>query len=395
MTNKTHNLYPVYQDFAIVLAWPDTTARGDHKWCDVLKKTGLLKNKNFKVGHAAIILVENSGKLHYFDFGRYVTPRGYGRARSKDSDPKLQLKTKANFSKTDERGSKNSRVSRGSANQIPFNNLDDIINELESKKEATHGNGPLYFSIANNVDFELGYSKAVEFVNTGSMIYSAFMPGNSNCSRFVESVLISGLPGSSTQRKNLIIHETIVSSPISNVVNASSDGYVYRAENGVITSEKMSRIDSMKFFVQKTISNFRHDLSKELPDDSESGHTIEPQRPDHIPSEATWLGGIGEGGWFHLDFKSTQTPKLTKYSEHGGVEFIRFTESLKFKTDQSFEITYDTHAQKLTIKQDEDHIFHELIDIPEVGSNSKKNFISLTQNNSKTHLPNALQHTEI
>lgn len=372
MTTHTHNLFPVYQDYAIVLAWPDTTARGDHKWCDVLKVAGLLKNKNFKVGHAAIILVEKNGNLHYFDFGRYVTPRGYGRARSKDTDPKLQLITKAKFAKTDVTIFENRKVYKDSANQSPFSNLDEIINELESKKEATHGNGPLYFSFADNVDFELGYSKAIDFVDKGSIIYSAFMPGNSNCSRFVESVLISGLPRSSTQRKKMIIHETIVSSPISNVVNASCDGYVYKAEQGVITSEKMSRIDSMKFFVQKSISNFRHDLSKDLPDDSEYGHTKEPQRPDHIPMEAKWLGGIGEGGWFHLDFQSNTIPKLTKFSEQGEVEFVRFVESLKFNSDQPYEIIFDTHAQKLTMQRDEKKIVHKLTDIPEVGLSSKK-----------------------
>ncbi|HAC15308.1 MAG TPA: hypothetical protein DCE78_05110 [Bacteroidetes bacterium] len=395
MTIKNHNLYPVYQDYAIVLAWPDTTARGDHKWCDVLKKSGLLKNKNFKVGHAAIVLIEKNGKLHYFDFGRYVTPRGSGRARSKDSDPKLRLSTIAEFAKIDASISDKKLTTKVSEKRNHLLNLDEIINEIESKKVATHGKGPLYFSIVDNIDFELGYSKAVDFVNTGSMIYSAFMPGNSNCSRFVESVLISGLPTSSTQRKKMFIHETIVSSPISNVVNASCDGYVYRAENGVISAEKMSRIDSMKFFVQKTISNFRHDLSKDLPDDSESGHTNEPQRPVQIPKDAQWLGGIGEGGWFYLDFESTSTPKLTKYSEQGEVEFERFVTSLNFKLDKPFQITYDTHAQKMTINQDEEKIVHELIDIPKVGANSIKNFISLNQNTSKTQLPNALQYSEI
>src|SRR5690606_10793245 len=98
------------------------------------------------------------------------------------------------------------------------------------------------------------------------------------------------------------------------------------------------------------------DLSKDLPDDSESGHTNEPQRPVQIPKDAQWLGGIGEGGWFHLDFKSTSTPKLTKYSELGDVEFERFVTSLNFNLDQPFQITYDTHAQKMTISQDGEKI---------------------------------------
>src|SRR5690554_6146469 len=351
MSSNTHNLYPVYCDFALVLAWPDTTARGDHKWCDWLKKSGLLKNKNFKVGHAAIILIQDTGELHYFDFGRYVTPRGFGRARSKNTDPKLTLKTSAVFAKeSDERAAHDSHQ-KLPANKRNIQNLDEIINELESKKAATHGNGPLYFSIVDNFDFELGYEKADDFVKRGSMIYSAFAPGNSNCSRFVESVLIAGLPGSSRQRRNLMIHETIVSSPISNVVNASCDGYVYCALNGDIEPKKMSRLESMWFFIQKTISNFRTDLAKDLPDDSVYGHTYEPARPAHIPTDAKWLGGIGEGGWFHLELNPLSNPLLTKFGSDGEVEFERQVISTTLDHNKPLHITYDTHASKLTIIQ--------------------------------------------
>jgi hypothetical protein len=92
-----------YNDLAIPIAWPDQTARGDELWMAALKKLGVVKNLNFKVGHAAIVLIERkTGHLRYFDFGRYITPRGFGRARSSQFDPRLELTTVAEFSDSGE-----------------------------------------------------------------------------------------------------------------------------------------------------------------------------------------------------------------------------------------------------------------------------------------------------
>src|SRR5690606_41788738 len=90
---------PTPRGLAIPWAWPDKTAYGDEKWMRWLKRFGIVKNLNFKVGHAAILLIDRqSGEVAYFDFGRYVAPRGYGRARSKVFDPRLELYTLAKFS---------------------------------------------------------------------------------------------------------------------------------------------------------------------------------------------------------------------------------------------------------------------------------------------------------
>ncbi|SJN26730.1 hypothetical protein FM107_05040 [Sphingobacterium sp. JB170] len=48
---------------------PDETALGDEKWMAFFKQIGIVKNLHFKVGHAAILLIErNSGKILYYDF---------------------------------------------------------------------------------------------------------------------------------------------------------------------------------------------------------------------------------------------------------------------------------------------------------------------------------------
>ena len=45
-----------------------------------------------RVGHAAICLINpQSNEVLYYDFGRYITPRGFGRARNKYTDPDLAL----------------------------------------------------------------------------------------------------------------------------------------------------------------------------------------------------------------------------------------------------------------------------------------------------------------
>ena len=85
-------------DTAIVIAWPQCTARADESLAIFLKKAGVLKNLNMRVGHAAICLINpQSNEVLYYDFGRYITPRGFGRARNKYTDPDLALNTKAEF----------------------------------------------------------------------------------------------------------------------------------------------------------------------------------------------------------------------------------------------------------------------------------------------------------
>lgn len=266
-----------------------------------------------------------------------MTPRGYGRARSVDTDPRLALYTKAVVDKTN--------------TGLSIFNLEEILYELESMKAYTHGNGQLYASVCTDFDFNMGNNCAKDFVHRGSMIYSAFMPGNSNCSRFVESVLIAGLNPASSHRKSLIIHETIVSSPISNVVNASYDGNVYIVDNGSIETKPMTRSLSRAYFLSQTIANFRKEAALELPTDQHPGYTNEPDRPVNLPESAQWLGGIGEGAWFEIKVEM-DIIKLVKYDHNGNAEYQRLVDSHVVDWKAPLNVDYDTHASKLTVRQD-------------------------------------------
>ena len=117
----------------ISLAWPSVIARGPEKIWVFLKKIGIMKNLNFRIGHAAMLIAKND-ELFYYDLGRYISPLGYSRVRSMATDPKLKLYTHPIWSETGE-----------------IMNIVTICQELEEKKNATHGDGPIYLSIANSI----------------------------------------------------------------------------------------------------------------------------------------------------------------------------------------------------------------------------------------------------
>jgi len=157
-----------YNDLALVLAWPDVTARGDERWYMWLKKMGIVKNLNFKVGHAAIILISrDSGEACYYDFGRYITPRGYGRARSAFTDPALRLHTVCQV--------------EGAGDETRVVNLPELLEELEANNVYTHGDGVLYCSLAPHISFYKARLSADAQCLEGCVIYSAFAKGNNNC----------------------------------------------------------------------------------------------------------------------------------------------------------------------------------------------------------------------
>ena len=80
-----------------MLAYPDTFVTMSDEWiCKLLPLVGLGTRDYIKAGHAALILIENrTGVARYFDFGRYVTPKGHGRVRGANTDAELEIPFKA------------------------------------------------------------------------------------------------------------------------------------------------------------------------------------------------------------------------------------------------------------------------------------------------------------
>lgn len=279
-----------YNDFAIALAWPDKTAYGDEKWMALLKKCGIVKNLNFKVGHAAILLVSYAtGAIDYYDFGRYVSPRGNGRARSKEFDTRLHMQTVAEFS--------NRKIS----------NIDAIMNELSNMEQATHGGGRLLFSIVPNISQIAAAQLAQLQVRKGPIPYGAFAAGNNSCSRFVAQVLIAGMPPKDPRINRLKYPETIALSPVSNITNTHDDGFIHCCEDGEVKKWKMNRLRSLQFHWQLLKENLSKKQAYILGCDTDNGQIEQPRvRPENLQEDAQWLGGIGEGMWFQINLIDLQ-----------------------------------------------------------------------------------------
>lgn len=326
-----------YNDLAIILAWPDATIRGDEKWMMFFKKIGIVKNLNFKVGHTGIILVERaSGTLRYYDFGRYISPRGYGRARSVQSDPRLKMETIAKIDKD---------------NRIQ--NLHDIVEELENMKETTQGEGRLFFSIVDRLSFVKARQYAGELVLKGSMPYGAVAKGNNNCSRFITRLLIRA------SQKYHLLHgirypETIKSSPMSNVVNVRPDRCIYRYDlhNGLQTI-RMTRFQSLMFLIKQLADNVFTTKANQLPDDAVIGSMEARGRPSILPSDAQWLGGVGEGAWYSIRPNGRIGHFIVKrYTEKGEMEYetVHMTNDA-FDANKPFTVAYDSHLLFTSVTQ--------------------------------------------
>ena len=188
--------------FAIAVAWPQTKCKQAGAWYDfILRLLRINKNGYYTVGHAAVVLVDaRSMTCHYFDFGRYHAPHGYGRVRSGETDHDLAIKVKP-------------IVKNGS-----LDNTDEILSSL-LLNPSCHGDGILYAASAR-INFEKAYRCAIEFQEKEFLPYGPFVRKGTNCSRFVSSVIKKGNPGFPVALR-LTFPATISPSPYWNVISVA------------------------------------------------------------------------------------------------------------------------------------------------------------------------------
>jgi len=159
-------------DFIIALAWPEGMVNRAGAWYDFF----FAKKGKYRVGHSAVVLVQRkTGKLCYFDFGRYHTARDYGRVRDVYTDRDVAIKA----------------IAKIENNNIL--NLKEILLEIKNN-ESFHGEGTLYASVLNDVSFDKAYKYAKAIQNKGMILYGPFVYNGTNCSRFVASVMRSASP---------------------------------------------------------------------------------------------------------------------------------------------------------------------------------------------------------
>ena len=175
----------MYNGIAIALAWPETYCKQAGAWYDsYTDKLGISRNGYYKVGHSALVLIDKQvGKCHYADFGRYHAPHGFGRVRTERSDHDLKIFTNAEID----------------ADSSELLNLDSILIELY-ENASSHGTGEIY-GAPFEVDFNLTNAAILNLQEHDFIEYGPFLTSGTNCSRFVNKMILAGKPDIASKLK--------------------------------------------------------------------------------------------------------------------------------------------------------------------------------------------------
>ncbi len=321
----------------MIIGWPDTYAKSAEKIFTWFYDIGVIKDPFFKAGHASMCIIHKESKeIEYFDFGRYTSDEGLGRARGKNTDPHLEIKVKARI---DENGK--------------LGNLQELVDFLFTISRFTHGEGVIYFSLYD----KMNYAKTIKFIDDiqqkGSMPYTTFLPNSTNCARFVCGALLAG---SSVRRDKvrLLITPFIRASPIGNAIDVGYQSNIYRQRSleSPLENFKMTRWDNVKLLWSNMVDNLKGE-KKIYPEP--------PQKPikqsDDIPENAHWLAGLGEGNWISitpLEFDGQTCFRAVAQYEDGLVNYDTIVKAEKEdEVDPSlpFEVAYDCSRLFVSIKQ--------------------------------------------
>lgn len=302
-----------YTGFAIAIAWPETWCKQSGAWWDdIFNSLGISNNHYFKVGHAALVLVNRkTAKCHYFDFGRYHTPFNHGRVRSEKTDDGLQVNTKAKFSKDGRK----------------IENFDEILTELQLNHEC-HGEGSIHASYGK-INFAKAFAKASLMQQQSPIRYGPFRYKGSNCSRFVNTAIRAGNPTwISAFKLNYLVPFTPTT--LNNV-------------NSFANKTVLAKLLPMPEFVPQPV-NDKSILRKTL---------AAPKTPKQIPSNSQWLSGEGAGSWFNIVEEDTRFI-ISRYSPKGELECERefiISNNEYFNISEPYHFDYLSHCQKVVIKQ--------------------------------------------
>ncbi len=315
----------------IVLAYPDTFVKVSTEWiCKVLPYLGLGTKNHIKAGHAALILINNeTGKARYFDFGRYVTPPGYGRVRGANTDAELHIPIIAKIS-----------------SEGVLQNRDAFFYWLDGNPDKTHGDGRLLASVCDEID----HNKAYNFIRTlqqkGSIPYGAFDKTGSNCSRFVTETILAATPNLKIV-KALSFNKKFTPSTVGNVEKASLAKDIFEIYNGKISKFNGSAL-------QENLRNYFH---KKKPEPI----TIQKSK---LSERAQKLYGTGSSAWFELQEEHFPENhfRIKRYNENCEVDFDGiYKASEEFDMHIPYTFTYDSHCAYCHILQKEKKIKFERV----------------------------------
>lgn len=310
----------------IVLAYPDTFVRMSNEWqCKLLPLVGLGTFKQIKAGHAAIVLIENkTGNANYYDFGRYVTPDGYGRVRSAITDAELEIPFKAKL------------IGNG-----PLENLDEFLLWLEANPQKTHGKGRLLASVCEEVNFKNAHNYILNLQGKGSIPYKAFKEDGSNCARFVTETILASVENKKIIKK-LHHNKRFSPSTVGNVEITASSG-VFEVLNGMLKEFKGTAL-------KENLTNYFH---------REKNNAVEENILSLLPKGAKKLSGYGSNAWFKIELLmgSEKLFKIKRFNDLHEVDYIGLYETNdNFNVLNDFQITYDSHCEYCHVIQNDKKI---------------------------------------
>jgi len=201
----------------IMLAWPETPAIQVGSWYEpITKLLGFNKNGYYTAGHSALALVDpNTGDIHYFDFGRYHTPAGFGRIRNADTDPDLIVNEKAEYNQLGE-----------------IDNKEHLLLAL-AKYKSFHGHGNMFASISYGFDFDKAFDFAKNQQNRDAILYGPFAYKGTNCSRFTSRIYRKGVRNWYKKTQS-VLPFSLTQTPVGNVLVTSTKNIFYKVENSFV-----------------------------------------------------------------------------------------------------------------------------------------------------------------
>jgi hypothetical protein len=326
----------------LVLSYPDTFVKmSEELICRFLPWFGIGTKEYIKAGHAALVLISNeTGQAQYFDFGRYITPFGYGRVRSERTDAELKIPFKARFT-----------------NDGRLINMEEFLLWLEAHPDKTHGHGRLIASLCSSINFDRAEQFILRMQGKGSIPYGAFGSNSSNCSRFVADVLVYATTNRTISRK-LRWNKLFTPSAIGNV-EKSSEHDLYEVLDGTVKPYMGSAFKE----------NLKNYFDKRRPQDSDSIKQI-----DDLEGIQK-LCGTGSSAWFELidEYLSENQYRIRRYNDRYQLDFDGIYQAVDhFNPLEDYEFTYDSHCLHCHIKQGSKRIrFNYIKPFEEISSERK------------------------
>lgn len=312
-----------YTGKIICLAFPDTFVKhSSEKVLKLFPYLGLGTKTHIKAGHAALVLVHNqTGELEYFDFGRYITPTGYGRVRSAETDVELEIPFKASFDCNGQ-----------------IINLKKILIWLQQNPNKTHGSGRLIASVCHYIDYQSAKHYLLSIQAKGNVVYKAFGVEGSNCSRIVTETVLRGTDHPRI-RKRLNRNKKFTPSTVGNVEAVALGEVIFEVTEGVVKSYKSTALKE----------NLRNYFDKNF-------------KPVHLDKEnfflnlekVQYLEGIGSGAYFEIEEieLDSERYKIKRYDDFGKLDFQgTFCAIGKFDIEKPYTFTYNSNCKHCHIIQ--------------------------------------------